>query len=366
MWKRIIHNIVENSPFEGRSADICEAFVFIERVIGNIQNCGESDVLSAIESVDRNHYTSSTKNQVEEEKIKAQLMLQGADWKEEILKAESYFEDGQIGFILDWSKCGDGSYDIDLFRKYLKCLSKIFDDKKQMKAEINASTFEQALLCMKDEDEENMGTGHLLKQSNSTTSWGFVTRNYKDLLKNITLPSKKKILKSLIDVIMTSTKGINETLTDIISNVDEASFTDKSKWKIPFIRNELFNISMGDFLFKNRVNLDRDNSQILMIAGTTIRAKSMELNTFLLYQKLCRRNIPSKLVLYATGVIKDNEGFPARYISISIDGKVSKIGYDYANHEKPYCFKKFDGSTLYLSEEEVIEIIQEWFPSNLI
>lgn len=333
MWMRIVYNIVTNSMFEGRREDICEAFVFIQEIIDKISVCDEVSILNTLSDIKADSCTAAIRYQMREEIIKAEL-IKDASWKKEILEAELYFNDGSIGFILDYSKSSEGSYDIDLFRKYLGCLKTIFDGEKRIKAEINAPAFEQALLCMKDETKNN--TGHLIKKPNSTTSWGFVGKNFNELLKNSTAPSKKLILKNLVDVIMNSTKDINDTIDDIISNVNESSFSDKSKWKLPFIQNNLFNVPMGDFKFKNCVNLDHNNSEILMISGTTVRSKSMELNTFLLYEELRRRNIPSKLMLYATGVMKDNEGFPTRYIAV----KDACIGYDQTDKQKPYILKQ--------------------------
>ena len=346
MWRRIVYNIVTNSAFESRREDICEAFVFIEGIIDKIGSYDEASILNTLSAVKADSCTAAIRYQMREEIIKAEL-IKDSSWKKEILDAELYFRDGEIGFILDYSKYDDGSYDITLFHKYLECLKSIFDGEKRIKSEIKASAFEQALLCMKD--DTNNSTGHLLKQPNSTTSWGFVGRNYKELLKNITVSSKKKILKNLIDEIMISSKGINETIADIISNVNVSSFAEKSKWKLPFIFNSLFDVYMGDFKFRNCINLDHNNSEILMIAGTTVRSKSMELNTFLLYQELQNKKIASKLVLYATGVVMDNEGFPTRYLEV----RDACIGYDEIDKQKPYVFKRA-GITERLTWNDVI------------
>ncbi len=353
MWRRIIYNIVTNSAFESRREDICEAFVFIQTIIENITSCDEPSILNTLSAVKADSCTAAIRYQMREEIIKAEL-IKDALWKKEILEAELYFKDGEIGFIIDFSKNGDGTYDIDLFRKYFGCLKTIFDGEKRLQSNVSVSAFEQALLCMKDETNNN--TGHLLKQPNSTTSWGFVRKNYKELLKNITDPPKKKILKSLVDAIMASAKDINETLDDILSNVKESAFAPQEKWKVPFIRNELFDVYMGDFKFRNCVNLDYNNSEILMIAGTTVRSKSMELNTFLLYQELCKRNIPSKLMLYATGVIKDNEGFPTRYIEV----KDVCIGYDEKDIQKPYVLKKAGKVERFAWNDIITEISSLW------
>ena len=195
MWRRIIYNIVTNSAFESRREDICEAFVFIQGIIDKITSCDESSILNTLSAVKTDSCTAAIRYQMREEIIKAEL-IKDASWKKEILEAELYFRDGEIGFILDYSKSSDVTYDINLFRKYFGCLKTIFDGEKRLQTDVSVSAFEQALLCMKDETNNN--TGHLLKQPNSTTSWGFVGKNYKELLKNMTASSKKKILKSLI------------------------------------------------------------------------------------------------------------------------------------------------------------------------
>jgi hypothetical protein len=346
MWKRIVYNLVTNSAFEGRREDICESFVFIENIITQITSYDEADILDALSSVKVDSCTAAIRHQMKEEIIKATL-IKNASWKKEILDAELYFIDGQIGFLLDFSKKSDGSYDMNKFKEYYACLIKIFDGGKRLKDEISEVAFEQAMLCMTDKTS-NL-TGHLLKQVNSTTSWGFVGRNFKELLKNTTASPKKQIFKELLDKIL-GIADVNAELKAIVAAVDKSKFKPKEKWKIPFIENNLFNALMGDFKFRNCINLDHANTEVLMIAGTTVRSKSMELNTYLLYQALKEHKIKSKLVLYATGALRDIDGFPTRYIEI----KDLNIGYTSADSQKPYIWKK-DGIVEQVSWNDVIQ-----------
>lgn len=359
MWRRITYNIVTNSSFESRREDICEAFVFIQQVIDDIKQCKESCILKNLSAVQVDSCTAAMRYQMQEEIIKAKLINNDPSWKEKILEVENYFRDGEIGFILDWSLNSEQVYDLGLFGKYFECLKKIFDEDKQLLDGIDVSVFEQALLCMKDETSNK--TGHLLKQPNSTTSWGFLRKNYKELLKNKVDSLKKNILKSLVDKIMNSSKEINDVLKEIIKNVDDSNCSDESKWKMHFICNDLFDAQMGDFKFKNCINLDNKNSEILMIAGTTVRSKSMELNTFLLYKDLLHDGVDSsflKLMLYATGVVKDSNNFPTRYIEV----KGAYIGYDETDKEKPYVLKKNmeDGNIERFAKKDIIERVKKY------
>ncbi len=334
MWRRIIYNIVTNSVFEGRREDICEAFVFVERIVEEISSYDEASVLNALAGVSADQCTAAIRYQIKEEIEKARLIMD-ATWKKEILDAESYFIDGEIGFILDNSKNNDGAYDIDMFHEYYECLKRVFNGDKKLRSEISEGLFEQALLCMRDETDNK--TGHLLKQPNSSTSWGFVGGNYEQLMRNSTISEKKDILRELINRIKGAT-NIDEELKKIISSTDTTGFDCKEKWKIPFITHNLFDVDMGDYKFKNCINLNTDNQVVLMMAGTTERSKSTELNTFLLYQELKNKGIEGKLVLFATGYIKDNEGFPRRYIEI----KDALIGYEGSDTEQPYIIKQQD------------------------
>ena len=51
--------------------------------------------------------------------------MTNVDLKKLILDAESYFEDGQIGFVLDCCKAGTNDWNIQGFEKYLE-LYKMF------------------------------------------------------------------------------------------------------------------------------------------------------------------------------------------------------------------------------------------------
>ena len=102
---------------------------------------------------------------------------------------------------------------------------------------------------------------------------------------------------------------------------------------------DLFDAKMGYYSFKNCINLSDNRKEVLMIAGTTVRAYSMELYTYLLYRELIIRKVKNvKLVLYTSATLNNNNvGFPYRYIEV---GNI-EVGYSYAvediNH--PYLYK---------------------------
>lgn len=370
MWKRIVYNIthVNNSDFKN-AEDTCETFSYMEYIVNNIESYDEMSVLKAVAEIDKK-IPQRISNQMREEIDKATLIIQDLSWKDEILDAENYFADGNIGFILYCSKTNSG-YNKTLFKKYLQYLKMLFDEEKGLKKEVDRSKFEKAMLCMEDTTDDF--TGHLLRQKNSTTSWGFLWRDskhqyyqyYKDLMKEDT---KKHILKELIDKLISTDihtpSDIDEKLTGIVANVEESKFNKpESKWKLAFIKNNLFDAKLNEsFDFKNCINIG-PNYEILMLEETTERSWSSELYTFLLYQKLLGlelSRIDIKLHLDKTGELKDENGYPKRYIEI--DNGSTKIGYDYdaGNPEQPYWFNKAGEKIDYLSEEEVVQKLQKY------
>lgn len=92
-----------------------------------------------------------------------------------------------------------------------------------------------------------------------------------------------------------------------------------------------------------------------MLAGTTVRAYSMELNTFLLNKELLARTGKKiKAVLYPTAAMTSPDGFPLRYLEIGN----ADVGYSYAaeNASKPFLYRtasEINNMTL----DEVVNII---------
>ena len=350
MWKRFIKNLVTNTDFGGRREDICEAFVYIEDLISSIESYDEYGVLKVIANAESTSCPSAIKPQIIEEKLKARLMNDSL-WKAEILAAENYFEDGQIKFLLQYSSKQGDNYDLYLFKSYFSQISSVLDSKKRLREDISASRFEQALLCMPDETDNH--TGHLIKQANSQASWGFVGNNYKLLLSNTSAANKKQIFRCLIDRLIGAT-DIKRELDSIIESTDFSGFASDSNWKIPFIKQDLFGIEMGGYLFKNCINLYDNNSEILLMSGTTVRSKSMELNTFLLYKELIDMGIDASLTLYATWDMYDKYGFPLRYI----EAKDFKIGYMGRDENKPFVYQIGDGNTVIASREDILKLFE--------
>lgn len=153
-------------------------------------------------------------------------------------------------------------------------------------------------------------------------------------------------------------EDVNEGLKIIISNTDIKQFTGNAAWKVPFIQNNLFDILLGRFKFYNCIHLAKNNTEILLLAGTTVRSYSMELNTLLLAEKLRENNIKEpymQLHMEKTGDIIDGcINFPLRYIEY----KGTKTAYMNDNN-KQFVHMDKNGNICSVTFEEAYELLRK-------
>ena len=121
-WLRITRNLINNTRIEG-AKEYENGIRSIDKLSQNI-----SDIYTYVSSSsDTIKYFS--KLQREEESLKAKLILEDVEWQNLFVKIErhSYF-DGQVGFILQYSRNKKDNYDKSLFVDYSIKLSKLFSD----------------------------------------------------------------------------------------------------------------------------------------------------------------------------------------------------------------------------------------------
>lgn len=355
MWKRFVYNIITNTDVASHIENICESMIVFNKMIKNITQETEQGVLEQIRDIAEAYgIPAGIRSQYDEEQTKAILMLQGDEWREAVLLAENYFVDGQIGFLLQFSEDVQSGYSIKKFMEGFNTAKRILNEKKNLK-DCDATLFEQALLCM--DDYTAAKTGHLARQSNSTTTWGFYRNDYSALLSNRNSKDKKQIWHELLRT-LNGEENINEKLVEIIKTVDLEKFDEKSKWKCAFIQNNLFGANLQKYSFSNCIHLAKENSEILLLIGTTVRSYSMELYTYLLYLRLLEVGIKKEdmyLHIETTGDI-ERDGFPIRYIGY----KSKKIAYMNGKDDgKDFGIKNPDDSIEYLSKEDAIKMIKE-------
>lgn len=317
MWKRFVYNIDKNTDLGGHTEYICQSFSLFNYAIQSLDKATEDNVLNAIIATANKNKYAFLKYSLDEEKEKAQLMLPAGnanEWYKAILAVENYFTDGQIGFLIRFSK-KDSVPNIDLFKSYFERAKKVIDKDKVLHNRIPDNLLDRALLCMPD--STSGCTGHLIKQDNSTTTWGFLNGKLMTYLSNRIYENSKpqqEIFKQLL-IRLEDSDDINLTLGDIVSKFDISLLSPKGAWKKYFIKSpQLFDVKVDWYVFRKCIHLAESNKIMLLLTGTTVRAYSMEVNTMLLYLDLKHKLKSMKLHWETTGNLNDENGFPTRYI----------------------------------------------------
>lgn len=136
-WLRITTNLINNTRIEG-AKEYENGIRSINELCQNI-----SDINTYVSSSsDTIKYFS--KLQREEESLKARLILDDENWQNLFVKIETHpYFDGQVGFILQYSKNEGDGYNKSLFEDYSIKLSKLFSNEF---SESHDFLFQRALL----------------------------------------------------------------------------------------------------------------------------------------------------------------------------------------------------------------------------
>lgn len=121
-WMRITKNLINNTLIQSPT-NYMDAIRSINSLSSNISNIYDFVSISS----EKIKYFS--RMQIDEEKLKATLILSDTNWESIFINIEqhSYF-DGQVGFLLGYSKNNEDKYKKELFEDYSLKLSKLFSN----------------------------------------------------------------------------------------------------------------------------------------------------------------------------------------------------------------------------------------------
>ncbi|MFC1942537.1 DUF262 domain-containing protein [Chloroflexota bacterium] len=225
-WIRIIRNLTENTRI-----DEISDYVAALKSVNEILSYGNEIVLYIAES--SNEIKGFATIQVEEERIKALLILKNDEWKQAIIKIENhgYFK-GQIGFILNFSgitnffkengnfnwSVQDDQFFLKLFLEYSEKAESIFDLSGLNK--FDGFLFERALLC-KGDYTLNKGMNYsFLIDSDRDIGWKRLLRDDND---------QRTYVKELFNNI-----GTTQIEIDLQKIVNDSNVTDWRKYFIEY------------------------------------------------------------------------------------------------------------------------------------
>lgn len=265
-WLRIVRNLVEaHRLYYDNANTFADSLLFLSKLIPHRNNIAEY-FKDSVNPEDKGF----PKFIIEEEKTKANLILQNDDWKNAIIEIENHgYFNGQIGFILDWCKDENGIYNIDKFKEYAEKSKAVFSNDGLKK--IDNYLFERALLA----------TGDYLLSIGRNYSFLISTgRNERDISWKRLLRDdnkQRKVLKSLFNNINPMT-----LFQDLNKIVDE--FSNKNDWRYYFIKQyEMINNCGSQKLARFNDNNEFD---ILLLGSTMTSGFHKEYYSYSLFVEL--------------------------------------------------------------------------------
>ncbi len=282
-WMRIVSNLATNTDYN-RPEDLRRSFSGL-RDLAPWMN----DILNHLASSDGD-VRGFSREQVAEERIKANLIGFGGLWPDRLDQAErhTYFR-GQIGFLL--SCCGlklgavDGELErldvatanelVEPFEHYLACSSQMFDDLvKNPKG--SGQQWERALLAVGD-FLPNVGRNRSLLTTSYDEAWG-----WKRLLRNAASGGRAcKVLKALWDQL----ENPGSYATDLGGVIESASEID------PWRKAILATPSVYDYGTYRMMRFS-DDGGIYLLRKTQMNGRHAELFTYCLYETLASKLEP--------------------------------------------------------------------------
>ncbi|MFC6097683.1 DUF262 domain-containing protein [Flavobacterium qiangtangense] len=264
-WMRIVRNLVEaHRLYYDNANTFADSLLFLSKLIPYRNKIVEY-FRDSVSPEDKGF----PKFIIEEEKIKANLILQNDDWKKAIIEIENHgYFNGQIGFVLDWCKDENGIYSSKKFTEYAEKSKAIFSE-EGLKNYDNF-LFERALLATGD---------YLLSKGRNRSFLINKGRDLRDISwKRLIRDNNKqrKVLKSLFDKI--NPISLNQDLEKIVDD-----FSDKNDWRYYFVKQfEMIN-SCGE---QKLIRTDDVKFDILLLGSTMTSGFHKEYYSYSLFIEL--------------------------------------------------------------------------------
>jgi len=196
-WIRVCLNIINNSIYNNIK-DFNRDVNLIDELIGDLNNNFYKALSTSI-------YLNS--NQFKEEKIKAALIYANSNWEKNFIEAEKYlYLDGQIGFLIDFSKSKNNEFVIGDFIRYYDKFKKLWDygnkeTKKQTLIHRALTTFNDYLPKHKNSNKYTFCSfGIALREKNENWRNVFTKPSFHQLLDEIkSIDNIETKLKKIID-----------------------------------------------------------------------------------------------------------------------------------------------------------------------
>jgi hypothetical protein len=257
-WIRIIQNLTNNTQID--------TIALYRRAIDGINKLADKwDSLIEYFSQSGN-LTGFSLEQIEEERTKAQLILQSEDFAKLIYKAEQHpYFNGQISSALHYSKDSEGKYNMDAFVRYWDKISALFDETKPKHGHL----LRQALLTFGD---YTLPVGSYKTLCVDDPNEAASTPSLKRLFSN-----HGNIVKQLLDAI-----NLNEDIALQFKKIIENSPIPKNEWRYCFIKYP----ALFTWMSTSHLRLREVEGEFIIIPNKSSNGFNYELFLAALYELL--------------------------------------------------------------------------------
>ena len=283
-WMRVVRNLVEGSKL----TYYINATVFANSIKAiNKLVMYRNDILTYFSNLNEDKLIGFLQIQINEEILKAKLILKNAEWRKAIITIENHgYFNGQIGFLLEFSgideylkKNGHINWDnnenkeyFNIFLNYTEKIKTIFNSEGLNRFE--DYIFERALLAKGDYLLKRGRNYSFLIDSERDISWKRLLRDNNE---------NRKTVKLLLDSINLQT--LQKELQNIIDN-----FSNSNDWRYYFIKYPEIIKSCG----AHKLIRCNDDFDILLLGSSTTSGYHKEYFSYALYLKL--ENIVKNIV----------------------------------------------------------------------
>lgn len=342
-WMRVAFNLAENTEYN-RTEDLQRSISGLHELLPESKN-----ILGCFADADST-VSGFLKQQIEEERLKAQLIRADAGWSECIYRAEAhgYFR-GQIEFLLsfcgieigaqlqDWS---DGQHlEVqERFQEYLAKASTMFDERGLRT--LPNFIWERALLCVGDYLIPNGRNYSLLVNSSTDTgSWKRLLRGAGEYTF-----ARRKLLKQLLDYI-DPTANLVAQLSALIDSATELD---------PWVEALVQTPQALAYCRSRCLRFDQATEQIYLLSKTQMNGMHAELFSYALYHKLKAdvvRLESFELLHYSE--VSGSESEPCFYISLTKNVVPLQLSVRFDQGQFVVAYDSF-GADLQENEEKVL------------
>lgn len=271
-WLRVLANLARNTRLDG-----LDDYIRAVQSIAELTN-HSTDILTYLASPNCK-LSGFLAEQIEEERLKAKLILRDDDWANAIYEAEDHrYFNGQIAFLLSFAGLGLETVDtiddlklseyLKIFRVYLKKVSTLFSSKG---LNVDPNLFSRAVLSKGDYLLSYKRNKSFLIGTHRDISWRNLLRNSNAV--------KRNFFKSVLDELDENNLS-EQNIKHTLGKITQTSLV--NDWRHYFVKMDGLLKQCGYY----RLIYISPEGRILLVSSQTTAGYNREYYTYVVYLKL--------------------------------------------------------------------------------